>query len=80
MFGLKQVYKLDKNLPFFKCKYLMNNARFIAVINSTENTGAIFTTLRRNQAKKELYKFLEHLKSTTKCIKQNDYCIILDNI
>lgn len=57
MFGLKQVYKLDKNLPFFKCKYLMNNARFIAVINSTENTGAIFTTLRRNQAKKNFINF-----------------------
>mgnify|MGYP006987472500 CR=1 FL=1 len=80
MYGLKQVYKLDKNLPFFKCKDLMNNAKFIAVINSTENTGTIFTTLRRNPARKELDKFLEHLKNATQGIRQGNYFIILDNI
>lgn len=80
MFGLKQVYKLDKNLPFFKCKDLMNNARFIAVINDRKEKCAVFTTLKRNQAKKEINSFLEHLKNTTQGVRQGDYFIILDNI
>lgn len=78
MYGLKQVYKLNKNLPFYKCKDLMNNAQFALVVD--ENEATIFTTLRRNQARKEFDKFLEHLKNTTQGIRQGNYFIILDNI
>lgn len=80
MFGLKQVYKLNKNLPFYKCRDLMNNAKFALVVDTEKETATMFTTLKRNQAKKEIYNFLEYLKNATKCIKRNNYCIILDNI
>ena len=78
MYGLRQVYRLNKNLPFFKCKDLINNAKFALVMNETK--GIIFTTLRRNQAKLEINNFLEKLKSTKKAIKYGQYFIILDNI
>ncbi len=80
MFGLKQVYKLNKNLPFYKCKDLMNNAKFALVVNTEKGSATMFTTLKRNQAKKEINDFLEYLKNAKRCIELDNYCIILDNI
>ncbi len=80
MFGLQQVYKLNKNLPFYKCKDLMNNAKFALVVDNKKETAIMFTTLKRNQAKKEIYNFLEYLKTKPNGICENNYFIVLDNI
>ena len=80
MFGLKQVYKLNKNLPFYKCKDLMNNAKFALVVDTEKECATMFTTLRRNKAQKQVMSFLKYLESKPKGIRKSNYFIILDNI
>ena len=58
----------------------MNNAKFALVVDTEKECATMFTTLRRNQAKKEINNFLEYLKNTTKGIRKSNYFIILDNI
>lgn len=80
MYGLKEVYELDKKKNLYKCKGLINNAKFAFIADKTKNKSYIFTTLKRKDAKKEIYNFLECLENVRYLIEMNDLFIILDNI
>lgn len=80
MYGLKEVYKLNKKLPLYKCKDLINNAKFALVINNITEDVKVFTTLRRKQAKRQVLTFLKKAKLKQYGIKEGNYFIILDNI
>ena len=80
MYGLKQVYKINKNLPFYKCKDLINNAKFAMVVDNQKEECKLFTTLKRKQAKEQVNDFLENVKLKQQGIRKGNYFIVLDNI